>query len=1327
LNEFVAELHANRQPLGWSAFRVHGELAKLDRTPGRSRQAIPDVFAKDAEYVRRATAILTALADARAVLEEPGGHPWRGCKLATYSHAVADDAKFNLTRLASAVPAADAAARELAALGLGEAPLTHQTWRAAESSAQTILEAPIFPTEWLAANPRAAASAIISLDSASRTARELVGRLAEFDPVTVRAVTNPADVACKPDRERLVAAATLSARDRNATLSRLAPVMRSLRDHASTVESVARDLTAQLRLPALPPFSQLGELASLAERLAGTPIPPTWWEAGRRAELTAAVSRAAEDDRVAQQARVSLVTKFTPTALAPDSSTVAREAADAAASMWRWLPWSRWAKLRKQVEAWHPGGAQAGVNLRADATELANYHRRADAVQQVTTAYKAELFSDENSKPEWAATLTGLKDVERLVEWKASPDLKKLASSGGTLDRAKLKSSAELLKRELDTFGASWTALLKDFAIADAAAVLARSPTEVIAWLRTETTAIEAESKAFQRVVALLTPGQDVPVGAINVRLADLVKLIEARAAIRDAATALKNSTPLATLEVTDHAAEAAMAMQLRAFLDRWGKPVTALLANTLTHPEAREQLRSAVKMSTMAHVEFDRAWAPITSELFDPAAKVSTNLTLNDTPLPELGKWATARAADVDRLNEWVKFVQVEKDATAFGIAGILDEVRAGEFSAAAAANAFQVRFYRLWLDALHQKVPILASFATDTHERLLVRFAQLDRLSIRSAPDRVRGQLLTSATRPRTRDGAPDASELGILLREVNKKRRHLPLRHLFRQIPALLPRIKPCLMMSPLAVSTFLDTPELSFDVVIFDEASQVRPHDAICAIYRSRQIVVGGDPKQLPPTDFFTRTGEDSDEPTAEESGTGNFESLLDVCLSLGLTRKRLRWHYRSRREGLIAFSNRYFYEGKLVTFPSADEATGRAVQFEKVSDGRFKDGVNPVEARRVASLVMEHARTLPDRSLGVIAFSQRQQDRILAELETLRRANTETESFFADDRPDPFFVKNLENVQGDERDAILLSVGYGPDEAGKVAMRFGPLNRDGGERRLNVAVTRARWEMKVVASMTASDVDLARTVAEGAKMLKAFLDYAERGPKALAEVVTEANQRQADSPFEQEVGNELASRGLSIQRQVGCGGYLIDIAITDPQRGGKYLLGVECDGATYHSAATARDRDRLRQAVLEGLGWRLVRVWSSDWVRDREKQVQRILAALEAAKKPKAEVKPDPDIEKLPVVNWRPPRTTKQEFESIEVVPDVTLVEAITATLTEFGSMPPEDLIAAVSKRLGFKRTGPKIHDRIAKAINDRLSAGGLGVADDGRIRLVNAS
>jgi very-short-patch-repair endonuclease len=665
----------------------------------------------------------------------------------------------------------------------------------------------------------------------------------------------------------------------------------------------------------------------------------------------------------------------------------------------------------------------------------------------------------------------------------------------------------------------------------------------------------------------------------------------------------------------------------------------------------------------------------------------------------------------------------------TGAGLGGVLDEVRAGEYPVEHAPAAFRARFFRLWLDALHRQVPLLGEFATDTHERLVADFAELDRLSIRTAGDRVRAGLLAKSDRPRARDGAPDASELGILVREVNKKRRHLPLRHLFARVPTLLPRLKPCLMMSPLAVSTYLDNPELSFDLVIFDEASQVRPHDAVCAIYRGKQLVVGGDPKQLPPTDFFTRSGEDADESLPDEGGTGSFESLLDVCLSLGLCRKRLRWHYRSRREGLIAFSNRHFYGGSLVTFPSADEATSRAVRFVRVEGGVFKDGVNAVEAGRVAALVLDHARTTPELSLGVIAFSQRQQDRILSELELLRRQNKDCEAFFAGDRTEPFFVKNLENVQGDERDVVVLGVGYGPDETGKVLMRFGPLNRQGGERRLNVAVTRARRAMAVVASMAAHDIDLSRATADGARLLKEFLDYAERGPAALSVPAGDGTTDGAASAFEQEVGDELARHGLIVHRRVGCGGYLVDLAVSDGPSG-RYLLGVETDGPTYASAATARDRDRLRQAVLGGLGWRLVRVWSTDWVRDRGAQLARVLAAVERAR---YELPPAAVPEPPPVALVPPPPAAKKsrkpqepDFDSIEQVSENELNTAVYDTLREYGSMPAEDLISAVSRRLGFKRLGPKIRDRIASGINALSATGQLGISDDNLVKMVHA-
>ena len=354
---------------------------------------------------------------------------------------------------------------------------------------------------------------------------------------------------------------------------------------------------------------------------------------------------------------------------------------------------------------------------------------------------------------------------------------------------------------------------------------------------------------------------------------------------------------------------------------------------------------------------------------------------------------------------------------------------------------------------------------------------------------------------------------------------------------------------------------------------------------------------------------------------------------------------------------------------------------------------------------------------------MIAFSIRQQERILDELEVLRRRTPETEEFFSGERDDPFFVKNLENVQGDERDVILLSVGYGPDETGKVAVRFGPLNRAGGERRLNVAITRARYSMVVVSSIASADIDLARTGAEGAKLLKRFLEYAERGPAVLSEIAPSTTVN-TDSPFEKAVGEELVRRGLTIARQVGCGGYLVDIAIIDPQQAGKCILGVECDGATYQSAVTARDRDRLRKEVLEGLGWRLVRVWSTDWVRDREKQVKRILGALEAAKNPRRQDSHlEPEPERLPAMRRKSSKLL--EFESIETVPNAAIASAIVASLSAFGSMPVDDLAAAVSKRLGFKRTGPKIRERVMESVNDLVTKETLAVGEGDRVRLSN--
>lgn len=576
---------------------------------------------------------------------------------------------------------------------------------------------------------------------------------------------------------------------------------------------------------------------------------------------------------------------------------------------------------------------------------------------------------------------------------------------------------------------------------------------------------------------------------------------------------------------------------------------------------------------------------------------------------------------------------------------------------------------------------------------------------------------------------------------MHECNKKARHLPLRTLFQRIPNMMKRLKPCVMMSPLAVSTYLDSGQIQFDLVIFDEASQVRPFDAVGAIYRGRQLVVAGDQKQMPPTTFFDRMGvEDDLDEIDEESETVNlrdYESILDVCLSIGMPRKRLRWHYRSESEQLIAFSNYHFYDNDLVTFPSARDGDGaRAVQHILVGDGRWRTGssggFNDLEARRTVELIFEHYENNPEKSLGVITFNKRQQVAVLDYLYEALKERPDMEEFCSESVEEALFVKNLENVQGDERAVILLSMAYGKDQNEKFNKRFGPLNRQGGERRLNVAITRAREKVIFISSVQSRDLDLSPSAAIGAHLLKSYLEYAERGIESLGADRHEDTGADFDSPFEAEVYNELQKRGFDVRKQVGCGGYRIDLAIVHPEHAGCFVLGIECDGATYHSSKTARDRDRLRQAILEDhLGWTLIKIWSTDWIRNRQHQVQRIVKAYEQAitLKSRDDFSFGSNLSETPE-EMQPsliPRTENSEnefvnrFASIDDVPTAEIARVLIETLKRCGATPKDDLIRQVARQLGFQRSGRRIQETVSIAINDCITKTRISIQEDGRL------
>ena len=528
--------------------------------------------------------------------------------------------------------------------------------------------------------------------------------------------------------------------------------------------------------------------------------------------------------------------------------------------------------------------------------------------------------------------------------------------------------------------------------------------------------------------------------------------------------------------------------------------------------------------------------------------------------------------------------------------------------------SDLLKYAWYNARIEEAMQERPILARFSSDIHQHIVERFKELDRKSLEYNKARVAHEHWKQLPQHETSTG-----QLGTLKREFEKKRRHLPIRQLMSKAGNAIQAIKPVFMMSPLSVATFIPPNSVEFDLVIFDEASQVKPIDAFGAIVRGKQAVVVGDSQQLPPTDFFDKHIKDDDE-NAEENLTGDTKSILGLFTAQNAPERMLRWHYRSRHPSLIAVSNYVFYKNRLIIFPSPDAARKEVgLVYHQLSDTVYDRGgsrSNPKEAEIVAKRVMEHARSHSNLTLGVATFSTAQMESIQNALELLRREDPSCEQRFFNAHPqEPFFVKNLENVQGDERDVIFISIGYGRDTKGKLTMNFGPLNKKGGEHRLNVLITRARRRCEVFTNLTTDDIDPGSTNPLGVVALKRYLKYAQTGRLD----IPEGTGKPPDSPFEEEVADALRGCGYKVDHQIGSAGYFIDLGVKDPERPGRYLLGIECDGATYHSAQSARDRDRIRQGVLEDLGWCIHRIWSTDWFRYPDRELRKAAEAIEAAK------------------------------------------------------------------------------------------------------------
>ncbi|MGA9608011.1 MAG: DUF3320 domain-containing protein [Rouxiella badensis] len=571
---------------------------------------------------------------------------------------------------------------------------------------------------------------------------------------------------------------------------------------------------------------------------------------------------------------------------------------------------------------------------------------------------------------------------------------------------------------------------------------------------------------------------------------------------------------------------------------------------------------------------------------------------------------------ANSEQLSKWVAYQHRITQAKKYGLSEVVDNLARGKISLDSSISAVERTYFESLLKIIALEEPDLIRFDGELHSRQVADFAELDLKRIKAASLEV-----VRAHHRQIPSKSGGVGPIGVLRSEMVKKRAHLPIRQLMLKAGVAIQAFKPVMMMSPLSVAQFLIPGKQKFDLLVMDEASQIQPVDAIGAIARCKQVVVVGDERQLPPTRFFAKMTESSANDEDDElSQVSDIESILGLFVARGLPQRMLRWHYRSRHQSLIAVSNSQFYENKLFIVPSPyTQEAGMGLQFHHISEGVFESGgkgTNTVEAKAVAKAIMEHARKYPEQSLGVATFSVSQRKVIQDELELLRRLNPDFEEFFNAHPSEPFFVKNLENVQGDERDVIMISVGYARNGQGYMAMRFGPLGSEGGERRLNVLISRAKRRCEVFASITDEDIDLERAKGKGVFAFKLFLQYARTGRISLAQ----RSEKEMDSVFEEQVADALQKAGYQVHPQVGIAGFFIDLAIADPDMPGRYLIGIECDGRAYHSSRSARERDRLRQAVLEDHGWIIHRIWSTDWFHRPEEQLERTLRVIELAKK-----------------------------------------------------------------------------------------------------------
>jgi very-short-patch-repair endonuclease len=1190
LNAHAARLHRTLEPTGLAPFDVYGHLVRLRREGHSTRQITLDQPTRWRPHEKQAREqLLLDLAQRIRVMGTPADHAWNGVGITDVTPNDRDRLLETVSTQSSALSLwrrrADDLLHELELPEVVHFPDIAKAIARAQLllSAPSIGKAALLDPIW---DKPGVVDSIVELVGDAQKALSLSYEVAKPQAL---------DLDWEATRNTLSRLATDFQVDQElATLANLHLVIERMLPEATRLAQLLGE-HGPITLDSAAQLSAIGERASTVPHIEREALVAHIWDRGVDSieELIDAVEHV-------QGARKSLGSVFRDAAWTKDWELARGHLATLGGSWWRFLN-SNWRRANREVRS-------QLVNPKLPASELLG---QLDALMAAQAAQQRMGERDAQGREafgaQWERERSDPAFLRGVVAWMRA--LRPL----GTGVREKL---ADIADRQLASeLAARIKPLLEEVRqrltpISEALIASGQHPWgEETVLRRVPVARIREQTGAFAAAYAELAHLEQKDELSVDGALADVARIQQAQQAL--AALSAEGSRANAAFGELWRGAESDLAVLHTA--TGWMHENNALrgLAARLEDPQralaqARRIEEEGVELIGKLHMLF-ASLQFVGNELVATQPREASVAALSEL----MRRWE----ADPEGLPQWVAYRARANQGVEQGMADLIDQVSTGKVVPDQILGTFQLAYYEAVLAAMTKRDPALGRFDGEEQTQTVAHFAQLDLERMQLARHQV---LATHHARIPQRGGA--AGPTGILLGEMEKRRGQLAIRPLMAKCAPAIQALKPIFMMSPLSVAQFLPPGALKFDLLVIDEASQVQPVDALGAIARSKQLVIVGDERQLPPTRFFAKVvGEADEKEEAEDTEAADVESVLGLCRARGLPERMLRWHYRSRHESLIAVSNSQFYENKLLIVPSPYTAeAGLGLRFHHLPDAVYDRGntrTNPQEAKVVAQAMIRHAIEHPELSLGVATFSTQQRRAIFDELEILRRQHPETEGFFTAHPHEPWFVKSLENIQGDERDVIFISVGYGRDAQRHMTMNFGPLGKDGGERRLNVLISRAKSRCEVFSSITDEDIDLERTHAKGTVAFKLFLHYARTGRLTINK---EDQDAQAERVFEEEVAAALRARGYELHTRVGIAGLFVDIAVSDPKRPGRYVLGIDCDGGWYRDAKSARDRERLREAALRDKGWSIYRLWIGDWFQRPKAELNKLIFAIEKA-------------------------------------------------------------------------------------------------------------